>query len=117
MLFRDVIDLVNITLSPDAEGYDTNIVQSRSTVFADKRDVRSNEFYLSQQAGFKLQFMFIIKTIEFNGENYVQFEGEYYRIIRTYTTGDTMEIVCQLFNEKVVDFLDGGDGGNEPVSS
>lgn len=68
-----------------------------STVFANKKSVRSKEFYDSRAIGMKPELMFEIRTVEFNNHEKVKYNGKEYNVIRTYDKGEFMELIVSSF--------------------
>lgn len=83
--------------SENENGFLQLAVTTQKVVFANKKDVRSNEFYLASQQGFKLSYMFEIRSIDYNSESYLDYENKRYEIVRTYDRGERIELVCQAY--------------------
>lgn len=95
MLFRDVISLITVTTTENELG-DTIEVSTERQVFADKQSVRQSEFYQAAATGLRPELMFVVRTIEYNGETQLKYNGKEYSIIRTYDKdGELTELVCQ----------------------
>lgn len=95
MLFRDVISLITVTTTENELG-DTIEVSTERQVFADKQSVRQSEFYQAAATGLRPELMFVVRTIEYNGETKLKYNGKEYSIIRTYDKdGELTELVCQ----------------------
>ena len=95
MLFRDVIKLISYTTTENELG-DTIEVSTERQVFADKQSVRQSEFYQAAATGLRPELMFVVRTIEYNGETRLKYNGKIYDIIRTYDKdGELTELVCQ----------------------
>jgi SPP1 family predicted phage head-tail adaptor len=95
MLFRDVISLITVTTTENELG-DTIEVSTERQVFADKQSVRQSEFYQAAATGLRPELMFVVRTIEYNGETRLKYNGKIYDIIRTYDKdGELTELVCQ----------------------
>jgi len=95
MLFRDVIKLISYTTTENELG-DTIEVPTERQVFADKQSVRQSEFYQAATTGLRPELMFVVRTIEYNGESRLKYNGKEYSIIRTYDKdGELTELVCQ----------------------
>ena len=95
MLFRDVISLITVTTTENELG-DTIEVSTERQVFADKQSVRQSEFYQAAATGLRPELMFVVRTIEYNGETRLKYNGKEYSIIRTYDKdGELTELVCQ----------------------
>jgi len=95
MLFRDVINLVSVTIVENDMG---DLVETLTTrqVFADKKSVRQNEFYQAAATGLRPELMFVVRTIEYNQEPKLEFNSKTYTIIRAYEKDDELvELVCQ----------------------
>lgn len=95
---------VQITLQQVAydivDGYETETTET-ATVWAGKRSVKRDEFYLASQAGYKAAVVFTIYTFEYNNEEQVVFNDVVYDIVRTYQkTPDYLELTCQVREEK-----------------
>ena len=95
MLFRDVISLITVTTTENELG-DTIEVSTERQVFADKQSIRQSEFYQAAATGLRPELMFVVRTIEYNGETKLKYNGKEYSIIRTYDKdGELTELVCQ----------------------
>jgi len=95
MLFRDVIKLISYTTTENELG-DTIEVPTERQVFADKQSVRQSEFYQAAATGLRPELMFVVRTIEYNGETRLKYNDKEYSIIRTYDKdGELIELICQ----------------------
>lgn len=94
IILNDVIELISTYLYVDENGFEIQAERKRE-IFADKKSVRSSEFYQAQSQGFKLGIMFNIKPYEYDNEEYLIFENQKYKIERTYEKdSENLEIVC-----------------------
>jgi SPP1 family predicted phage head-tail adaptor len=100
MLFRDTIDLLELQDTKTPNGFRQLTEISRITVFANKKSIRSSEFYLASQNGYALELMFEVRTMEYGSQKYLDFDGKRYLIIRTYDRGEITELTCQLYTDK-----------------
>lgn len=58
------------------------------------RSVTRSEFYRANATGYKPELVFILADYyDYNGETLVDYDGQRYRIIRTYRTGQALELV------------------------
>jgi len=95
MLFKDVISLITVTTTENELG-DVIEESTERQVFADKQSVRQSEFYQAAATGLRPELMFVVRTIEYNGETRLKYNGKEYSIIRTYDKdGELTELVCQ----------------------
>lgn len=66
-------------------------------VMAYEDNVSRGEFYQAGQNGIENLHLFIIHPYEYSGENYLKFEGNKYKIIRTYQRNyEELEVICRL---------------------
>lgn len=100
MLFRDVVSLLVMEEASNANGFPQLSVVTQREVFANKKSVRSNEFYLASQSGFSLELMFEIRTSDYKSEEYLDFEEKRYEIVRTFDRGEWTELICQAYEDK-----------------
>lgn len=93
MAYRDdVITLVTKTYTVTDYG-DVTATESTRDVFADIRSVGMREKYEALQAGLDPEFVFVLTDFEeYEGEDEIEYNGERYRVIRTYRNGQTLEI-------------------------
>ena len=95
MLFKDVIKLISITTTENELG-DVIEETTERQGFADKQSVRQSEFYQAAATGLRPELMFVVRTIEYNGETRLKYNSKEYSIIRTYDKdGELTELVCQ----------------------
>lgn len=99
MLFRDTIDLITLEDGVNENGFVQKTETKRDTIFANRKSIRSNEFYFAAQNGFKLEIMFVIRTFDYNNQIYLDYENSRYQVVRTYETGDFIELVCKMYDE------------------
>jgi len=94
MLFKDIIDLVAITTAKDPDGFPVT-TETKRTIFADKKSVRQSEFYQAAAQNIKLELMFDVRSIDYQGEELLEYERQRYKIVRTYDKdGELTELVC-----------------------
>lgn len=93
-MFSEVIELVSLNTIVDNNGFEIDS-EVKTEVFADKKSIRSNEFYESQKLGYKLSVMFVIKPYEYNAQEYIYYENNKYKVERTYEKNtEQLEIIC-----------------------
>ena len=93
-MFSEVIDLVSFNTIIDDNGFEVN-TEIKKEVFADKKSIRSSEFYEAQKLGYKLSVMFVIKPYEYDGQEYIYYENQKYKVERTYEKDtENLEIIC-----------------------
>jgi len=95
MLFRDAIKLITIITTENSMGDIIETALERE-VFADKQSIRQSEFYQAAATGLRPELMFVVRTIEYNGETRLKYNDKEYNIIRTYDKdGELTELICQ----------------------
>jgi len=95
MLWRDTIDLVSIAYTINDIGNSVE-VETKSTVFANKKSIRQSEFYQAMANGLKPEIMFEIRSIDFSNQDRLEYNSKKYRIIRAYSkNGEITELVCE----------------------
>lgn len=63
-------------------------------VFCGLRSVGRTEFYQANATGYKPELVFVLADyLEYSDETLVDHNGQRYRIIRTYRTGQELELV------------------------
>ena len=91
-MFNEIIELVNKQYLVDNLGQQIPLTTSRE-VFASRKSVKQNESLMCGQIGFKADYMFVIRSEEYNDEKQVKYNGKTYDIYRTYLTfGDFLEL-------------------------
>lgn len=95
MLFRDVIELLAVTVQQNPNTGELEEVETARQVFANKKSIRQSEFYAAALAGLQPQLMFVVRTAEYDDEKKLRYNGADYNIIRTFDkNGEMMELVC-----------------------
>lgn len=94
MIRADVITLV--AEDPEAHGVFEEYDAESRDVFAEIRSVGYNEYYAARSAGIEPTIVFVLADyLEYDNEKIVLFDGEQYRVVRTYTNGQTIELTCE----------------------
>ena len=95
MLFRDVVRLISVTTTENDMG---DIIETpvEREVFADKQSIRQSEFYQAAATGLRPELMFVVRSVDYNGEQKLKYNDKEYAVIRTYDKdGELTELVCQ----------------------
>lgn len=70
---------------------------TKNVILAKKRPVPGIEFYQAGQSGITITQLFVVHPFEYNGETELEFEGNLYKVVRTYqTSDDEMELSCEM---------------------
>lgn len=89
-----MITLIKIIEERTRTGGVGSKVDEEREVFADEKSVRMTEFYTAYQSGFEARKVFKIHKEEYRDERVLLHDESYYTIIRTYVTGDFIELTC-----------------------
>jgi hypothetical protein len=76
---------------------------SRREVFCALRSIGHTEFYEAHAIDYHPELKFVLADyLDYNGETIVKYGADLYRVIRTYRTGQELEItVCRASAEEV----------------
>ena len=78
---------------------------TKREVFAGLMSVGMKEFYESRATGFKPELKFVLADyLDYNDETIIQHEEKFYRVVRTYRTGQELEIVVTRASEEEAEF-------------
>lgn len=94
MVRATTIDLLNE--SPEAHGVFESVTETVTTVFAEIRSVSRSEFYQAMSAGIEPELVFrLTDYADYNGQKVFTFNSERWRVIRTYTDGQSIELTAR----------------------
>jgi Holliday junction resolvase-like predicted endonuclease len=93
--WADVVYLVSVKETQDSDGFLAIVEGEPKLVFANKKSIRSQEFYLAKQSGIELSFMFDVRSVDYEGEEKLLFESNEFIIERIYEKGEFTELVCK----------------------
>ena len=104
MTYDYELALISQTITEDEIGNQIP-VETRKTILCKVKSVGRSEFYGAATAGLRPEIVFVAHEFEYSGEREVEFEGERYKVIRTYRGGmtrqgsklafDEMELTCE----------------------
>lgn len=94
MMRADVIQL--ITENAAKHGVHTPVTETAREVYCTVRSASRSEFYTAMNAGIQPEYVFKLALAEdYQGERVVRYNGQKFRVIRTYMTEDDgIEITC-----------------------
>lgn len=93
MEYSEIIYLISLVKTEDEIG---NIIKSSETsnkCYAKKQSVKTNEFYSAVEVGLTPSCEFVIKRLNYNGEEEVEWNDERYQVIRTIDPKNKFDIV------------------------
>jgi len=81
----DTIDLVTVTeQTTDADGFPSEVSESKTTVFANVKAVSRTEFYQANAAKINVVCVAEVRLFDYNNEKLVDYQGNRYVVARTY---------------------------------
>lgn len=81
--------------SPEAHGVFDAPTETPVTVLAEIRSVTRSEYYQAESAGIHPELVFrLTDYADYNGEKVFTYNGERWRVIRTYSDGQALEITA-----------------------
>ena len=83
MEYSEIIYLLNIIETEDEIGNSISSSETTTKCYAKKQSVKTNEFYNATMAGLTPSCEFIMKKLNYNGENELLWNNERYQVIRT----------------------------------
>lgn len=92
---NDEITLIAVTPSPGTAG-NTQYARTETTVFCARKSAKRAEWYAANAAGVQIDDTFDVPTDEYNGQTEARYNGQKYRIFRTYSDNRrrTTELIC-----------------------
>ena len=90
-----------ILLTPTGETEEDTVgnqipVEIKIEVFCDKKSVSRSEFYNAARSGLNNITIFVIHRFEYSDEEYVEYEDERYKVIKTYDIDEEyLELTCR----------------------
>ncbi|MFD2442930.1 phage head closure protein [Bacillus sp. CGMCC 1.16607] len=96
MRFNSIIYLINVSLESDELKNQIEKTAEKRQTFAEKKSVRQSEYYQAAVSGLKPEIVFLVWTLEYQGESKLEYEGKVYSIIRTFEKNGFTELVCEV---------------------
>lgn len=91
---NSLLSLVQQTIGVDDYG-DQVLTETTRDVFCGIRSIGQKEFYQAHAVGLQPEIKFVLADyLDYNDETLVEYNGQRYRVLRTYRTGQEIELVC-----------------------
>lgn len=91
----DVIRFMSIVDGMNENGYPEAVEEiDEHETFANKKSVRSAEFYQASAIGIGLEAMFEVRSLEYDGQTKLIYNDKLYDVTRTYDKGEIIELIC-----------------------
>ena len=93
MEYSEIIYLYKQTITQDEVGNEISTLSQPKKCYAKKQSVRTNEFYSAIEVGLTPSVEFVIKRLNYNGEELLDWNNERYQVIRTIDPKNKFDIV------------------------
>lgn len=91
---NDILKLIKEESTRDEYGDPVTEKKCRE-VFCRMASIGQKEFYEAQALGFQPEIKFILADYyDYDKESLVEYEGSFYRVLRTFRNGQELEITC-----------------------
>lgn len=89
-----IIFLLQNQAESNSAGDVINVITKKKRI-AEIQSIGQNQSYQAAAVGLKAQFTAIIWNVEYNNEEYLEYQGKQYKITRTYIRDDErIELTC-----------------------
>lgn len=93
-MFNDVIYLISKRITTNNVG-DHVETEERSMRFVKIKSIGQSEFYQAQAQGLKPEIKFVLPDyLDYDNQEEIIFNNFRYKVLRTFRTGNELEIVC-----------------------
>lgn len=93
MEYTEIIYLINEVVGEDDIGNSITSSYTTTKCYAKKQSLRTNEFYNATMVGLTPSCEFVVKRLNYNGQNELNWNNERYVIIRTIDPKNKFDIV------------------------
>ena len=93
MEYSEIIYLINEVIGEDDIGNTTTSSFTSTKCYAKKQSVKTNEFYNATMVGLTPSCEFVVKRLNYNGQNELEWNNEKFVIIRTIDPKNKFDIV------------------------
>ena len=93
MEYNEIIYLVNLVKEEDEIGNIVSSSETKTKCYAKKQSVKTTEFYNASQIGLLPNCEFVLKRLNYNDEEELEWNNKRYQIIRTIDPKNKFDIV------------------------
>lgn len=93
MEYSEIIYLINLVKTEDEIGNYVSSSETRIKCYAKKQSVKTGEYYNAVQVGLNPNCEFVVKRLNYNGEEELEWNNERYQILRTIDPKNKFDIV------------------------
>lgn len=92
---NEILTLIKRTVEQDDQG-DPTITEVKRQVFCRTQSIGQKEFYEANARDFHPEVKFVIADyLDYENETLVEYNGQRYRVLRTYRTGQELELTVE----------------------
>lgn len=90
---NEILTLITVVNGVDEYG-DPTTTETHRTVFCRLASIGQKEFYQAHAVGLQPELKFILSDyLDYKGENLIEYDGQRYRVLRTYRDGLELELI------------------------
>lgn len=93
MPYQEIIYLINKVVGTDDIGNDVVSSETTTKCYAKAQSIRTNEFYNAVEVGLNPSVEFVVKRLNYNGQDEIDWNNERYSVIRTIDPKNKFDIV------------------------
>lgn len=93
MPYQEIIYLINKVVGTDNIGNDIVSSETTTKCYAKAQSIRTNEFYNAVEVGLTPSIEFVVKRLNYNGQDEIEWNNERYSVIRTIDPKNKFDIV------------------------
>lgn len=93
MEYSEIIYLYKETISKDEVGNEVSTLSEPRKCYAKKQSLRTNEFYSAVEVGLTPSVEFVIKRLNYQNEEILEWNDTLYQVIRTIDPKNKFDIV------------------------
>jgi len=93
MPYQEIIYLVKTVKGVDSIGNVLTTSETKTKCYAKVQSVRSNEYYNAVENGMTPSYEFVVKKLNYDGENELDYNNERYKLIRVIEPKNKFDIV------------------------
>ena len=93
MEYSEIIYLINLVKEADSIGNIVSTSESQVKCYAKKQSVKTNEFYSAVEVGLTPSAEFVIKRLNYDGQEELEWNNERFQVIRTIDPKNKFDIL------------------------
>jgi SPP1 family predicted phage head-tail adaptor len=93
MPYQEIIYLIDKVVGTDDIGNDVVSSETTTKCYAKAQSIRTNEFYNAVEVGLNPSVEFVVKRLNYDGQDEIDWNNERYSVIRTIDPKNKFDIV------------------------